>query len=69
MAQYRMQVSTGGLTEDDEGDRWGGVILAAKDPFTWLFATLHFFVIMAQSFKDFFPSVSPATPHRQRIVH
>ncbi|KAH7031695.1 major facilitator superfamily domain-containing protein [Microdochium trichocladiopsis] len=57
MAQYRMQVSGGGYTEDDEGTRWGGVILAAKDPFTWMFACLHFFVIVGQSFKDFFPSI------------
>lgn len=57
MAQYRIQVSTGGLAEDEAGGRWGGVILAAKDPFTWLFSVLHIFVIMAQSFKDFFPSV------------
>ncbi|KXJ88339.1 major facilitator superfamily transporter [Microdochium bolleyi] len=57
MAQYRMQVSGGGVTEDDEGTRWGGVILAAKDPFTWMFACLHFFVIISQSFKDFFPSI------------
>lgn len=57
MAQYRMQISNGGYTEDDEGTRWGGVILAAKDPFTWMFACLHFWVIIGQSFKDFFPSV------------
>ncbi|UPL03983.1 hypothetical protein LCI18_014917 [Fusarium solani-melongenae] len=57
MAQYRIQVSTGGYVEDEAGGRWSGVILAAKDPFTWLFSVLHFFVIMAQSFKDFFPSI------------
>lgn len=58
MAQYRAQVSAGGLAEDDEGDYWGGVVLALKDPFTAMFAGLHFSVILAQSFKDFFPSVS-----------
>lgn len=57
MAQYRALVSAGGVSEDDEGDYWGGVVLAAKDPFTWMFAALHFSVIVAQSFKDFFPSV------------
>jgi hypothetical protein len=54
MAQYRALVSAGGISEDDEG----GVVLAAKDPFTWMFAALHFSVIVAQSFEDFFPSVS-----------
>jgi hypothetical protein len=57
MAQYRAMVSAGGLSEDDEGDYWGGVVLAAKDPFTWMFAALHFSVIVAQSYKDFFPSI------------
>ncbi|KAL4916123.1 major facilitator superfamily domain-containing protein [Aspergillus aurantiobrunneus] len=59
MAQYRQVVSAGGLQEGAgaEGDYWGGVILAAKDPFTWLFAAIHFSLIIAQSFKDFFPSI------------
>ncbi|CAG9950393.1 unnamed protein product [Clonostachys rosea f. rosea IK726] len=57
MAQFRMQVSNGGISEDDEGGRWAGIVMAAKDPFTWMFTVLHFFVIMAQSFKDFFPSI------------
>lgn len=59
MAQYRQAVSAGGVLEggEGEGDYWGGVILAAKDPFTWLFAAIHFSLIIAQSFKDFFPSV------------
>uniref|UniRef100_A0A8H7K642 Major facilitator superfamily (MFS) profile domain-containing protein n=1 Tax=Bionectria ochroleuca TaxID=29856 RepID=A0A8H7K642_BIOOC len=43
--------------QDDEGGRWAGIVMAAKDPFTWMFTVLHFFVIMAQSFKDFFPSI------------
>lgn len=58
MAEYRAAVSAGGRTEDDEGDYWGGVVQACKDPFTWMFASLHFFLIIAQSFKDFLPSVS-----------
>jgi hypothetical protein len=62
MAQFRMQVSNGGISEDDEGGRWAGIVMAAKDPFTWMFTVLHFFVIMAQSFKDFFPSVSMKPP-------
>lgn len=58
MAQYRQLVNAGGITEDDEGGAWEGTVMACKDPFTWLFTSLHFFVIIGQSFKDFFPSVS-----------
>lgn len=58
MAQYRQLVSAGGISESDEGGYWSGVIMAVKDPFTWMFAGIHFFLIVAQSFKDFFPSVS-----------
>ncbi|GIZ48044.1 hypothetical protein CKM354_001111900 [Cercospora kikuchii] len=57
MAEYRAAVSAGGRTEDDEGDYWGGVVQACKDPFTWMFAALHLFLIIAQSFKDFLPSI------------
>jgi sugar phosphate permease len=57
MASYRATVSAGGISEDDEGDYWSGVRMALKDPFTWCFSTLHFFLIIAQSYKDFFPSV------------
>ncbi|GMF78090.1 unnamed protein product [Aspergillus oryzae] len=59
MAEYRQVVSAGGTREDDEGDYWGGVLLAVKDPFTWGFAAIHFSLIIAQSFKDFFPSAPP----------
>jgi hypothetical protein len=62
MAQYRMKVSAGGLTEDDEGGAWEGVRLACKDPLTWLYTVIHFGIILAMSYKDFFPSVSPASP-------
>jgi hypothetical protein len=58
MASYRASVSAGGISEDDEGGMWQGVALAAKDPFTWMFALIHFALIVAQSFKDFLPSVS-----------
>ncbi|WDK21474.1 major facilitator superfamily transporter [Colletotrichum graminicola] len=58
MAQYRQTVSAGGRSEDDEGDYWGGVWMALKDPFTYFFSAIHFFLIIAQSYKDFFPSVS-----------
>lgn len=58
MAQYRSIVSAGGRSEDDEGGAWEGVKLACKDPFTWIFSVLHFGLIVALSFKDFFPSVS-----------
>ncbi|GKZ93373.1 hypothetical protein AnigIFM59636_006444 [Aspergillus niger] len=57
MAKYRQFVSAGGIHEDDEGGRWTGVWLAVKDPFTWLFSAMHFALIIAQSFKDFFPSI------------
>ncbi|KAH9230341.1 hypothetical protein K456DRAFT_1727401 [Colletotrichum gloeosporioides 23] len=57
MAQYRQTVSAGGRAEDDEGDYWGGVWMALKDPFTYLFSTIHFSLIIAQSYKDFFPSI------------
>jgi len=57
MAQFRVMASAGGRSEDDDGDMWGGVWLAVKDPFTWFFAGMHFALIIAQSFKDFFPSI------------
>ncbi|KAF5678610.1 major facilitator superfamily transporter [Fusarium heterosporum] len=57
MAQYRMIVSAGGRSEDDEGGAWEGVKLACKDPFTWIYTVLHFGLIVALSFKDFFPSI------------
>jgi MFS family permease len=66
MAQYRADVSAGGISEDDEGSYWGGIGQAARDPFTWMFAAIHFFLIIAQSFKDFLPSVSPN--QHQRIL-
>jgi hypothetical protein len=59
MAQYRMKISAGGLTEDDEGGAWEGVLLACKDPLTWFYTVIHFGIILAISYKDFFPSVSP----------
>ena len=49
-------VSGGGHSEDDEGDRWGGVWMMLKDPVSHGFAALHFSLILAQSQKDFFPS-------------
>lgn len=58
MAQYRQLVNAGGIAEDDEGGYWGGFWMAVKEPYTWCFAAMHFFFIIAQSFKDFFPSVS-----------
>ncbi|KAF5681228.1 tartrate transporter [Fusarium heterosporum] len=57
MAQYRQTVSAGGISEDETGDYWGGVWTMLKDPFSHLFATIHFFLIIAQSYKDFFPSI------------
>jgi hypothetical protein len=57
MAQYRQSVSAGGLSEDDSGGHWDGFWKAMKDPFSHLFAGIHFSLIIAQSYKDFFPSV------------
>jgi MFS family permease len=57
MAQYRVLVSAGGQSEDDDGDAWSGVWMACKEPYTWLFTGMHFSLILAQSFKDFFPSI------------
>lgn len=61
MASYRASVSAGGASEDDEGSYWGGVALACKEPYTWMFALMHFAIVIAQSFKDFLPSVSGLT--------
>ncbi|KAK8042434.1 hypothetical protein PG994_012917 [Apiospora phragmitis] len=58
MAQYRQKVNAGGISEDDEGRHWEGVQNALKEPFTWLFASSHFFIIIGQSFKDFLPSLN-----------
>lgn len=68
MAQYRQVISAGGILEDDEGNGnvWSGVLLAIKDPFTAFFSAIHFSLIIAQSFKDFFPSVR--TPVSVKII-
>lgn len=57
MAQYRVLCSNGGKDES-VGGTWDGVKQAVKDPFTWCFCLMHFALVTAQSFKDFFPSVS-----------
>jgi hypothetical protein len=56
MAQYRILVSNGGR-EEQVGGTWDGVKDAVRDPFTWFFCGLHFALVTAQSFKDFFPSI------------
>ncbi|PVH83883.1 hypothetical protein DL98DRAFT_547184 [Cadophora sp. DSE1049] len=56
MAQYRVLLSNGGKDEG-VGGTWDGVKAAAMDPFTWMFCGMHFSLINAQSFKDFFPSI------------
>ncbi|KAK8060103.1 hypothetical protein PG996_010033 [Apiospora saccharicola] len=53
----RPRVNAGGVSEDDEGVHWEGVRLALKEPFTWLFASSHFFIVLGQSFEDFLPSI------------
>jgi hypothetical protein len=62
MAQYRQTVSAGGIAEDDAGGYWDGFWMCMKEPFAHLFAAIHFFLIIAQSYKDFFPSVSDPCP-------
>lgn len=57
MAQYRVLLSNGGIDEG-VGGTWDGLKDAIRDPFTWLFCGMHFALVTAQSFKDFFPSVS-----------
>jgi MFS family permease len=58
MAQYRVLLSNGGK-EEQVGGTWDGLKSAIADPFTWMFCGMHFSLINAQSFKDFFPSVRP----------
>ena len=57
MAQYRMKCSAGGFVEDDNCGYKEGFMMAMRDPFTWLFAAIHFCLVLSQAFKDFFPSV------------
>ncbi|KAL5353857.1 hypothetical protein ACLOAV_001901 [Pseudogymnoascus australis] len=68
MAEYRQTVSAGGISEDSEGD-WGGVWMALKDPFTYFFSAIHFFLIIAQSFKDFFPSIVDTLGFNDNITY
>ncbi|VUC31201.1 unnamed protein product [Clonostachys rosea] len=57
MAEYKQIVSTGGLSEDDEGDFKSGIWAMLKDPFSHMFAVIHYGLIIAQSYKDFFPNI------------
>jgi hypothetical protein len=58
MAQYRLVLSAGGHDEaTSDLSVFQGAKLAIKDWFTWQFMLLHFFLISAQSFKDFLPSI------------
>ena len=58
MAQYRLVLSAGGHDESKSDlTVVHGAKLAMKDWFTWLFMALHFWLICAQSFKDFLPSI------------
>jgi len=68
MAQYRILVSNGGK-EEGVGGTWDGVKEAVKDPFTWFFCGMHFSLINAQSFKDFFPSVSTTCSDCKHIIN
>ncbi|KAF4909994.1 putative transporter [Colletotrichum viniferum] len=56
MAQYRILCSNGGQ-EETAGGTSDGLKDAARDPFTWIFCLMHFALVTAQSFKDFFPSI------------
>jgi len=58
MAQYRLVISAGGMDETkNKVTIWEGARLALKDPFTYLFMCMHFMLIVAQSFKDFLPTI------------
>ena len=57
MAEYKQLVSAGGISEDDEGDFKSGIWSMLKDPFSHMFAVIHFALIIAQSYKDFFPNI------------
>lgn len=68
IAQYRILCSNGGVQEV-AGGTWDGLRDAVKDPFTWIFCLLHFALVTAQSFKDFFPSVSLVPSCNCRFGH
>ncbi|KAG7527512.1 hypothetical protein FFLO_06858 [Filobasidium floriforme] len=58
MAQYRLVLSAGGHDEGkNELSIFGGAKLAAKDPFTWIFCAMHFFLVIGQAYKDFLPTI------------
>ena len=58
MAQYRIVLSAGGHDENDqETSLWQGTKLALRDPFTYIFCLMHLWLVAAQSFKDFLPSI------------
>ncbi|KAL2110286.1 hypothetical protein VUR80DRAFT_1396 [Thermomyces stellatus] len=69
MAAYRQTVSAGGLSEDDEGGYWSGVWAMFKDPISHMFALIHFALIIAQSYKDFFPSIVATLGFNQIITY
>jgi MFS family permease len=69
MAQWRMVKSSGGHSEDDEGGAWEGVSLAVRDPYTWIFTVLHFGLILALSFKDFFPSIGKTLGYSKLMTY
>ena len=69
MAQYRIVLSAGGNDENDqETSLWQGTKLALKDTFTWLFMGMHMWLVAAQSFKDFLPSIVSWTRVKLTIV-
>ena len=58
MAQFRLVMSAGGKDEAASGITvMDGFRMACKEPFTYLFMILHFFLLTAQSFKDFLPTI------------
>jgi hypothetical protein len=58
MAQYRLVMSAGGIDEADADlTVIQGAKLALKDVFTYIFAMMHLWLVAAQSFKDFLPSI------------
>lgn len=62
MAQYRLVMSAGGKDEvANDLSMFQGVKLALKDVFTYIFVMMHLWLVTAQSFKDFLPSIVSLT--------
>lgn len=52
MAQYRMKVSAGGQTEDDEGGYWEGFRMAMKGQYRWVHAPACWLTLLRSLHMD-----------------